>query len=129
MMSFSIRGVLVGLLAIVLFSSFLMINTAPTLPKQNSTQVQAQVSKKEVKKTLKQKKTTAKGGKNQLLAGILCFFVGILGIHRMYLGYIGIGILQLLTLGGCGIWTLIDFIRICIGDLKPAEGEYENGKL
>jgi hypothetical protein len=63
-------------------------------------------------------------GSSQILALVLCFFVGLLGIHRMYLGYIGIGILQLVTLGGFGIWTLIDFIRILIGDLGPANGSY-----
>jgi TM2 domain-containing membrane protein YozV len=54
----------------------------------------------------------------------LCFFLGALGIHRFYLGYIGIGIIQLLTAGGCGIWVLIDFIRIIIGDLGPKDGSY-----
>lgn len=64
-------------------------------------------------------------GKSQLVALIICFFVGVLGIHRFYLGYTWQGIVQLLTLGGCGIWSLIDFIRIIIGDLKPKDNEYE----
>lgn len=64
------------------------------------------------------------GGKSQLVALLLCIFVGTLGIHRFYLGYIGIGIIQLLTLGGCGIWTLIDLIMIITGDLKPKGSEY-----
>jgi TM2 domain-containing membrane protein YozV len=63
-------------------------------------------------------------GSNQLVAMLLCIFVGLLGIHRFYLGHIGIGILQLLTAGGCGIWTLIDLILIITGDLKPKDGEY-----
>lgn len=63
-------------------------------------------------------------GKSQLLALILVFFVGGLGVHRFYLGYTWQGIVQLLTLGGCGIWTLIDFIRIITGDLKPKDDEY-----
>ena len=50
--------------------------------------------------------------------------IGGLGIHRFYLGYIGIGIIQLLTAGGCGIWALIDLIRIIIGDLGPKDGGY-----
>lgn len=53
-----------------------------------------------------------------LIAAILCFFLGGLGIHRFYLGYTTIGIIQLLTGGGCGIWALIDLIRILTGDLK-----------
>lgn len=63
-------------------------------------------------------------GKSQLIAGLLCFFLGTLGIHRFYLGYIGIGVIQLLTGGLFGIWTLIDLIRIIIGDLKPKNGKY-----
>lgn len=65
------------------------------------------------------------GGKSQLIALLLCFFVGTLGIHRFYLGYTWQGVVQLLTLGGCGIWTLIDFIRIITGDLQPKNGSYD----
>ena len=54
------------------------------------------------------------------VAFILCFFLGGLGIHRFYLGYPLIGLLQILTLGGFGIWILIDLIRIITGDLGPA---------
>lgn len=68
---------------------------------------------------------TSGGSKSQLVALLLCFFVGIIGIHRFYLGYIGIGVIQLLTLGGFGIWALIDLILIITGDLKPKEGEYD----
>ena len=63
-------------------------------------------------------------GKSQLIALILVLVVGSLGIHRFYLGYTWQGIVQLLTLGGCGIWSLIDLIRIITGDLKPKDGEY-----
>lgn len=65
-------------------------------------------------------------GKDQLVALLLAFFIGAIGIHRFYLGYTGIGIAQLLTLGGCGIWALIDLIRIATGDLKPKGGVYSN---
>ena len=64
------------------------------------------------------------GGDNQLVALLLCIFVGGLGIHRFYLGYTWQGIVQLLTGGGCGIWTLIDLIRIITGDLQPKNGSY-----
>ena len=67
---------------------------------------------------------STKGGKSQLVAFILCFFFGLLGVHRFYLGYTAIGIIQLLTAGGCGIWALIDLILILTGDLKPAKGNY-----
>lgn len=63
-------------------------------------------------------------GKSQMTALLLCFFVGVIGIHRFYLGDTTGGIIQLLTAGLCGIWTLIDFIRILTGDLKPKNGNY-----
>lgn len=66
----------------------------------------------------------AGGGKSQLIALLLVIFVGGLGIHRFYLGYTWQGIVQLLTAGGCGIWALIDLIRIITGDLKPKNGDY-----
>ena len=65
------------------------------------------------------------GGKSQLIALILCILVGGLGIHRFYLGYTWQGVVQLLTAGGCGIWALIDLVRIITGDLKPKDGSYE----
>lgn len=65
------------------------------------------------------------GEKSQLVALLLCIFVGYLGIHRFYLGYTGIGVIQLLTLGGCGIWSLIDLIMIITGDLEPKNGPYD----
>lgn len=64
-------------------------------------------------------------GKSQLVAFLLCFFFGLLGIHRFYLGYVGIGLIQLFTLGGFGIWALIDLILIACGVLKPKNGEYK----
>jgi len=62
--------------------------------------------------------------KSQLVAALLCFFLGGLGIHRFYLGYTWQGVVQLLTGGGCGVWALIDFIRILLGTLKPKDGDY-----
>lgn len=53
---------------------------------------------------------------------LLCFFLGMFGIHRFYVGKIGTGILMLLTLGGLGIWTMIDFIIIVCGNFKDKEG-------
>jgi TM2 domain-containing membrane protein YozV len=53
---------------------------------------------------------------------LLCFFFGVLGVHRFYVGKIGTGILQLLTIGGLGIWALIDFIVIVTGSFKDKRG-------
>ena len=72
------------------------------------------------------KHSTPPEGKSQLVALLLAIFLGSLGIQRFYLGYTGIGVIQLLTAGGCGIWTLIDVIRIAIGDLKPRDGDYKD---
>ncbi|MEM7035611.1 MAG: TM2 domain-containing protein [Bacteroidota bacterium] len=102
---------------------------APTTAPQKLTfkeKVAAKILKRKIKKHLKKAspgKTTY--GDSQVVALVLVLFVGVLGIHRMYLGYIGIGILQLLTAGCCGIWTLIDLIRIITGDLQPKNGPYE----
>lgn len=63
-------------------------------------------------------------GKSQMTALLLCFFIGVMGIHRFYLGDTTGGLIQLLTAGLCGVWTLIDFIRILTGDLKPKNGDY-----
>ena len=53
---------------------------------------------------------------------LLCFFFGVLGVHRFYVGKIGTGILQLLTLGGLGIWALVDLILIIVGSFTDAQG-------
>jgi hypothetical protein len=63
-------------------------------------------------------------GKSQVVALILAALIGGLGIHRFYLGYTWQGIVQLLTAGGCGVWALIDLIRIITGDLQPKGGTY-----
>lgn len=52
---------------------------------------------------------------------LLSWFLGVYGIHRFYTGYYAIGIVQLLTFGGCGVWSLIDFISICLGNFKDAK--------
>jgi len=63
-----------------------------------------------------------KEGRDWLTALLLCFFLGVFGVHRFYTGHIGLGVVQLLTLGGCGIWALIDFILIIVGSFKDADG-------
>jgi len=64
-------------------------------------------------------------GKSQIVALVLCILVGVLGIHRFYLGYYMEGVLMLLTGGGCGIWWIIDMVRIVTGDLQPVDGTYD----
>ena len=57
-----------------------------------------------------------------LLVCILPALIGINGIHRFMTGKGGPGVLMLLTLGGCGIWTLIDLIMIATGSFKDGDG-------
>jgi len=60
--------------------------------------------------------------KSRLAAAILAWFLGILGVHRFYVGKVGTGILMIVTLGGLGIWALIDFIVILVGSFKDKQG-------
>lgn len=87
------------------------------------------MAQKQVKKAIEQPDAPAGKAKSQVVALILVLLVGGIGIHRFYLGYTTIGIIQLLTLGGCGIWALIDLIRIIMGTLKPADGSNYDPEL
>jgi hypothetical protein len=60
--------------------------------------------------------------KDWLTALLLSLFLGGLGIDRFYLGYTGLGVLKLLTGGGCGIWWLIDLILIATARLTDISG-------
>jgi hypothetical protein len=68
-------------------------------------------------------KKSDSGQKEWIVALLLSVFLGHLGIDRFYLGYIGLGILKLVTFGGCGIWWLIDLILIAADQLNDASGK------
>jgi len=66
--------------------------------------------------------TTTDSPKSRTAATLCCFFLGVLGIHRFYVGKVGSGIAQILTVGGLGVWVLIDFIRLLMGSFSDKEG-------
>ena len=62
--------------------------------------------------------------KSRLAAVLLAWFFGVLGVHRFYVGKVGTGILMILTLGGLGIWVLVDMIMILVGSFKDKQERY-----
>jgi TM2 domain-containing membrane protein YozV len=66
----------------------------------------------------------SKSPKSATIAILLAFYFGIFGVHRFYVGKIGTGILMLFTLGGLGVWALVDFINIAYSNFKDDNGNY-----
>lgn len=84
--------------------------------------IQLRAAQWQLKRALKANGEEVNTGKSQIVALLCVLFFGLLGIHRFYLGYFGIGLIQLFTLGGLGIWATVDFFRILFSDLGPADG-------
>jgi len=68
------------------------------------------------------KRTIPHYPKSHTVALLLCWILGIFGIHRFYTGYKRLGFLQLCTLGGFGIWWLIDLVSLCFNSYKDKYG-------
>jgi len=54
---------------------------------------------------------------------VFCILLGFIGFHRFYVGKAGTAILMLLTLGGFGIWILVDLVSIIINNFKDEDGK------
>lgn len=72
-------------------------------------------------KPIKKKKKVVCAEQSHLSTLLLAFFLGNFGAHRFYTGHTALAVVQLLTFGGCGIWSLIDFIMICFNKFKTAD--------
>ncbi len=63
--------------------------------------------------------------KSKMVALILCLigFLGIGGLHRMYVGKVGSGVLHFFTYGVCAVGTIIDLISILSGGFRDSYGQ------
>ena len=66
--------------------------------------------------------SSSSGIKGWVLA-IICFFVGVFGIHRFLVGKVGTGLIWLFTVGCFGIGVLVDFIMILISKFTDKSGK------
>jgi TM2 domain-containing membrane protein YozV len=65
---------------------------------------------------------TPREGRSWVVTLLLALFIPLFGVHRFYTGHVLIGLLQLVTAGGCGIWWLIDVILILLDAYRDADG-------
>jgi TM2 domain-containing membrane protein YozV len=70
--------------------------------------------------------STAGGGrgKNKMVAALLAFFLGGLGVQHFYLGSTMAGVICLVTCGGCGIISLVEFIMLLLMSDADFDAKY-----
>lgn len=73
-------------------------------------------------RTLRREPVVGTPEMDHTVAFVLAYLLGSFGIDRFYLGHTGLGIAKLLTCGGFGIWSLVDYILIGIGQMKDVNG-------
>jgi hypothetical protein len=77
--------------------------------------------------------STAPSPRSFIATWMFAWLLGFLGVDRFYLGKVGTGIVKLLTLGGLGIWWLIDLILTLAGVQRDKEGrllpDFEQHKM
>lgn len=61
--------------------------------------------------------------KKRSVALLLCVLYGWLGLHRFYVGKAGTALLMMLTIGGFGIWYIIDLVWLVSGTFEDSEGK------
>jgi hypothetical protein len=88
----------------------------------NEINSKAQEVKKEENDTIDSSKKEDVSNKKWSVVLILCILLGLIGFHRFYVGKGGTAILMLLTLGGFGIWTLVDLVIISLSEFTDEDG-------
>lgn len=96
---------------------------AQTMQQQNTTNQQPEVHKLNYDASSHVSTTTEQiSPKNKMVTLLLCFFFGVWGVHRFYVGKIGMGILYFFTAGLFGIGWIIDLILILTGSFEDGSG-------
>jgi len=76
-----------------------------------------------IKCGVRQKKSSSsEASRNYNTLVWLSILLGEFGVDRFYVGKVGTGLLKLITVGGCGIWWLIDVIMVCSGKFTDKDG-------